>query len=224
MTIRINYSNRRCARTSLLWCLRVRREKGKSTTLTSQLCEGLTTPFIPIYWRDVFEVSPVSLQFMTLSYSVSMLVGAGVMPKLGEKIGRVEACVLMEFLAGAIYVIMGYGTMAEEPMFWLLWPLSFAREITEVSAFILWGAVFADCVPPDQRARWEAFFPTFGLGNSITTGIGGKVIEDFGYGFNFIVTGFATGIPALTLASVIPDVGKAQEKAKAQATASTEML
>ena len=146
------------------------------------------------------------------------------MPKLGEKIGRVEACVLMEFLAGAIYVIMGYGTMAKEPMFWLLWPLSFAREITEVSAFILWGAVFADCVPPDQRARWEAFFPTFGLGNSITTGIGGKVIEDFGYGFNFIVTGFATGIPALTLASVIPDVGKAQEKAQAQATASTEML
>ena len=148
------------------------------TTLTSQLCEASRHHSSP----SIGATSSRSPRIAAVHDALLLGLDArrrGRDAKLGEKIGRVEACVLMGFLAGAIYVIMGYGTMAEEPMFWLLWPLSFAREITEVSAFILWGAVFADCVPPDQRARWEAFFPTFGLGNSITTGIGGKVIEDW---------------------------------------------
>ena len=60
------------------------------------MIEGLTTPFMLLFWRDKYEVSPILLQFLTLSMSFSMIFAGTIMPALGEKLGRAELCILNE--------------------------------------------------------------------------------------------------------------------------------
>ena len=42
------------------------------------------------------QVSPILLQFLTLSMSFSMIFAGTIMPALGEKLGRAELCILNE--------------------------------------------------------------------------------------------------------------------------------
>ena len=88
-----------------------------------------------------------------------------------------------------------------------MFPLYFIRQIVDVSSHLLWFALFADCVPPEQRT-------------SITTGIGGKWIDSYGYGTTFIMTACGQAVPILLLATILPQIGKAatvEAKAKDEA-------
>ena len=119
------------------------------------------------------------------------------------------------------YAIMGLGSNAPTPWpLYIMFPLYFIRQIVDVSSHLLWFALFADCVPPEQRARWEAFLPFVGAGTSITTGIGGKWIDSYGYGTTFIMTACGQAVPILLLATILPQIGKAatvEAKAKDEA-------
>ena len=120
-----------------------------------------------------------------------------------------------------VYAIMGLGSNAPTPWpLYIMFPLYFIRQIVDVSSHLLWFALFADCVPPEQRARWEAFLPFVGAGTSITTGIGGKWIDSYGYGTTFIMTACGQAVPILLLATILPQIGKAatvEAKAKDEA-------
>ena len=128
-------------------------------------------------------MSPILLQFLTLSMSFSMIFAGTIMPALGEKLGRAELCILNETIVRnssqqpaaskqhlstrphpvtlspsrttGRHSLRDHGNRLERTnamASYIMFPLYFVRQIVDVSSHLLWFALFADCVPPEQRA------------------------------------------------------------------------
>eukprot|EP00439_Symbiodinium_sp_Y106_P063951 s1172_g9.t6 len=75
----------------------------------------------------------------------------------------------------------------------------------------LLGSIIADYTPKAQRGRWKALGSITAMGWSGSAAVGGALIDHFGYGITFAITGCMQSLALPTMCSLMPLVAKESE-------------
>lgn len=171
---------------------------------------GMTVKFFPIFFDQDCHLNPATLQAAFASLSGLTVIGTLVANKLAKRIGRLQV-IIPSFVIG-ITCTMLLGLL--KPFYTIpavMLPIFMLRCSIQWSCGALMGSVIADYTPKAQRGRWKALGSITAMGWSGSAAVGGWLIDNFGYGPTFVITGCfqAAVIPMWCL--LLPLVAKESE-------------
>lgn len=145
---------------------------------------GLIIPFLNLYFRDRFQLESDAIGRLFAVSQVLTMVGFLVGPRMARRFGRVRAAVTTELLSLPFFLIMAFTPWLWAAVigFWFRGALmNMNQPITSNFAM--------EIVPPDQHAVTNSFLSfTWNAAWMISTGLGGWMIERYGFTLPMLLT------------------------------------
>eukprot|EP00746_Dinoflagellata_sp_MGD_P096218 gnl/MRDRNA2_/MRDRNA2_385641_c0_seq1.p1 gnl/MRDRNA2_/MRDRNA2_385641_c0~~gnl/MRDRNA2_/MRDRNA2_385641_c0_seq1.p1 ORF type:complete len:219 (+),score=25.55 gnl/MRDRNA2_/MRDRNA2_385641_c0_seq1:45-659(+) len=182
----------------------------------------MTVKFFPVFFNVQCHEDPVTVQIVFASLSGLCAVGTLISNWVAKRVGRMQV-VIPCFMVGITCTLLlgSLRNLYTEPA--VMIPLFMLRCTIMWSTGALKGSVIADYTPKAQRARWKALESITAMGWSGSAAVGGFLIDRFGYGPTFVITGCfqATVIPLWFV--LLPIVAKESELLAASDAADLSM-
>lgn len=155
---------------------------------------------------------------MFASLSGLTVLGTLAANKVAKRVGRLQVIIPCFCIGISCTVLLG----ALRPYYTIpgvVLPIFMLRCSIQWSMGALMGSILADYTPKAQRGRWKALGSVTVMGWSGSAAVGGWLIDTFGYGATFIITGCfqATVIPLWCM--LVPLVAKESDVLAAAAAA-----
>jgi len=178
--------------------------------LVLSLGAGMTVKFFPVFFNVECHEDPATVQTVFASLSLLCAVGTLLANKVAKRVGRMQV-VIPCFMVGITCTLLLGSLRGLYTTPGVMIPLFMVRCSIMWSTGALKGSVIADYTPKSQRARWKALESITAMGWSGSAALGGFLIDQFGYGLTFVITGCfqATVIPLWFL--LLPIVAKESE-------------
>jgi len=180
------------------------------TDLILSTAAGMTVKFFPLFFAVECNLSPVTLQILFASLSLLVALGSLLMNRISKGLGRMQVIIPCFAIGITCTLLLGsLRSLYQVP--WVMILLFLMRCSMMWSVNPLQNAIKADYTIKSQRARWKAIDTVSAVGFSGSAALGGFLIDRFGYGLTFVITGWfqATVIPLWILLS--PLVAKESE-------------
>jgi MFS family permease len=149
---------------------------------------GMTVKFFPVFFDKECHIKPIAVQAMFAALSGCTVLGTLLANKAAWRFGRMEVIVPAYSVGIACTVLLGL----MKPWYaipWVMLPIFMLRCTAMWSNSALLGSVIADYTPKASRGRCKALGSIISAGWSGSAAIGGFLIDHYGYGSTFVVTG-----------------------------------
>jgi len=145
---------------------------------------GLTIPFLNIYFRDVYHSKPSNIGIYWSLSNGAMLIGALLAPLLSDKLGKVKLIVSSQLLS--ILFMLGLASAPTESL--ALIPFLIRVSLMNMSTPIA-SAFALEMSPKKEQGIINAMLMlSWSLPWSLSTLLGGKLIQNYGFYASFIST------------------------------------
>jgi len=175
---------------------------------------GMTVKFFPVFFDKVGHVNPATLQAVFASLSGLTTVGILLANKAAKRVGRMQVTICCFVIGISCTILLGtlhnFYTVPG-----VMLPIFVLRCTIQWSCSALMGSVIADYTPKAQRGRWKALGSVTAMGWSGSAALGGWLIDSFGYGLTFVITGCLQATVLPMWCSIVPLVAKESELMKA---------
>ncbi|CAE7469707.1 TDRD1 [Symbiodinium natans] len=171
---------------------------------------GMTVKFFPVFFKQEGHINPAVLQAVFASLSALTVAATLVSTRASKCAGRIQVIIPCYFVGITCTILLG----ALKPYYTVpgvMLPLFLLRCCSQWSASPLLGSIIADYTPKAQRGRWKALSSIAATGWSGSAAIGGVLIDHFGYGLTFAITGCLQSFALPILCSLMPLVAKESE-------------
>lgn len=164
--------------------------------LILSLGAGMTVKFFPLFFDVECHEDPATVQIVFASLNGLTAVGTIIVNRLAKRWGRMQV-IIPCFCVGITCTILLGTLKAYYTKPFVIVPIFMLRCSIMWSCSALRGSVIADYTPKSQRGRWKALESVTAASWSGSAAVGGFLIDRFGYGPTFAITGFfqATVIP-----------------------------
>merc|ERR1712032_1600220 len=171
---------------------------------------GMTVKFFPIFFNVACHFSPVAVQVVFASLSFLVAIGSLSTNKMAKRVGRMQV-IIPCWLIGITCTLLLGSMRSLYTVAWVMIPLFLTRCTSTWSTGSLISSIMADYTPKAERARWKALDTVAAVGFSSSAALGGYLIDQYGYGLTFVLTGCfqATVMPLWIL--LTPVVAKESE-------------
>ncbi|CAE7727934.1 TDRD1 [Symbiodinium necroappetens] len=171
---------------------------------------GMTVKFFPVFFKQEGHINPALLQAVFASLSALTVVSTLISARISKCAGRLQVIIPCYAVGITCTILLGllrpYYTVPG-----VMLPVFLLRCSSMWGAFPLLGSVIADYTPKAQRGRWKALGSITAMGWSGSAAVGGALIDHFGYGITFAITGCLQSLALPTMCSLMPLVAKESE-------------
>jgi MFS family permease len=182
------------------------RRKGKAiipyvlffSSLVTALGSGASVKYFPLFFKEMgFNNAEVQGIFLIVPVFISGL--SFVAQRLGKRLGRVEACFLINCVGVSLLYAMTWLSQTVGTGDSTLWKQRPAQAILIVVIYLfrtgvmncsypLFESILMDNVPSNQRARWKALESIASFGWTGSALLGGILSDTHSYQFTFSIT------------------------------------
>ncbi|CAE6946063.1 TDRD1 [Symbiodinium sp. CCMP2592] len=171
---------------------------------------GMTVKFFPVFFKQEGHINPAVLQAVFASLSALTVVATLISTRISKCAGRLQVIIPCYALGITCTILLGllrpYYTVPG-----VMLPVFLLRCCSMWGASPLLGSIIADYTPKAQRGRWKALGSITAMGWSGSAAVGGALIDHFGYGITFAITGCMQSLALPTMCSLMPLVAKESE-------------
>lgn len=149
---------------------------------------GMTVKFFPVFFNTEGHINPALLQSVFASLFGLTAIGTLVANKLAKRFGRMQIAIPSFAIGISCTVLLG----VLKPFYTVpavMLPIFLLRCVIQWSNGALLGSVIADYTPKATRGRWKALSSIIGTTWSGSAAVGGFLIDRYGFGWTFVITG-----------------------------------
>lgn len=145
---------------------------------------GMTVKFFPLFFKEDYSFSPIALNALSASYTISIALFVQICNKVSSRIGRCQAAALWQ--VSGVLALFALWKAQPLPLVIFLYIIrgSFANALGPINT-----AVIMDCVDRKFRGRWSAIQSVSRFTWSGSAVLGGWLADAHDYRYTFFITG-----------------------------------
>ena len=158
-----------------------------SSDIVISMGSGMTFKFLPLFWKDDVNLSPVGVQSIFLVEPLVVILSCYLLFRLSKRIGRALVCMVSVGIAAVMLGLLTFLYYRNATPTVLI-ATYLIRSFFMRGAYPLRQAILMDSVPTEVRARWKSVDSIGRAGWCGSATLGGWLADKYDYAFTFFIT------------------------------------
>jgi len=159
-----------------------------ASDFVKKFAAGMTIKFFPLFFKNEVNLSPIQVNAVSATTFFLLIFSTYLSGKVSNCLGRVQTLLLAAILGTSLLMCMA--VLKSQWKDWrVIVPIYIFRTIFMNSCSGIRKSILMDFVPKKSRGKWNAADSITKFSWSGSAIVGGLLIDKYGYGYTFFITG-----------------------------------